>query len=277
MSRVLDIAALIETVTIVRHIDTTVSKRLAMPQTALPDRRDWKTALNALRKLLSDGDDTEQVFVIMRALNAGNGKRNFARLVRTVEGGAMAFAQEELADRLSDPAYIAGFAPGTVGAAYREFLRETGYTAMGLAEVSNLDKAEVPMRHPYAWFGRRIRDTHDIWHVLTGYKADETLGEACLVAFSYAQVGGLGWAFIAGGAALKSLVVTKSTLFARAVWEGYARGRRAQWLAGEDYHALLNEPIAAARARLGLRPAPLYARAQAALGAFASYASLKPA
>ncbi|MBX9815945.1 MAG: ubiquinone biosynthesis protein, partial [Sphingomonas sp.] len=147
-----------------------------MPATPLPDRRDWKTAWRALRRLLSNGDDTEQVFVIMRALNAGNGKRNFARLVRTVEGGAIAFAQEELAERLSNPDYIARFAPGTVGAAYREFLRETGYSAMGLAEVSNLDKAERPMPHPYAWFGRRIRDTHDIWHVLTGYKADETLG-----------------------------------------------------------------------------------------------------
>lgn len=248
-----------------------------MAQTLLPDRRDWKTAWGALRKLLANGDDTEQVFVIMRALNAGNGKRNFVRLVRSFEGGAMAYARQELAEQLSDPAYVASFAPGTVGAAYRDFLRETGYSAMGLAEVSNLEKAEVPLAHPYAWLGRRIRDTHDIWHVLTGYKADETLGEACLVAFSYAQLGGLGWAFIAVGAAIKSVAVTKSSLFARAVWEGYARGRRAAWLAGEDYHALLNEPIAAARARLGLSEPRLYARAQAALGANASYASLKPA
>jgi ubiquinone biosynthesis protein COQ4 len=34
---------------------------------------------------------------------------------------------------------------------------------------------------------------HDIWHVLTGYRRD-ALGEACLVAFSYAQTRGLGWA-----------------------------------------------------------------------------------
>lgn len=244
-----------------------------MAETLIPDRRDWKTARAALRTLLRNGDDTTQVFVIMRALNAGNGKRNYARLVRSFEGGEIAFAQVELADTLSDPAYIASFKPGTVGAVYRDFLAATGYSAMGLAEVSNLDKAEVPMRHPYAWFGRRIRDTHDIWHTLTGYKADETLGEACLVAFSYAQVGGLGWAFIAVGAALKSIVVTKRLAFARAVWEGYRSGRRAVWLAGEDYPALLNEPIAAARARLNIGEPVAYRRAQATLGAFASYAS----
>lgn len=244
-----------------------------MTETLLPDRRDWKTAWRALRTLLSDGDDTTQVFVIMRALNAGNGKRNYARLVRSFEGGRIAYAQQELADKLSDPAYIDSFAPGTVGAAYRDFLHSTGFSAMGLAEVSNLDKEAQPMRHPYAWFGRRIRDTHDIWHTLTGYKADETLGEACLVAFSYAQVGGLGWAFIAVGASIKSILVTKSFAFTRAVWEGYRSGKRTAWLAGEDYPTLLNEPIDAARARLGIREPKAYKQAQRALGAFASYAT----
>lgn len=244
-----------------------------MAETLLPDRRDWKTAWRALRRLLANGEDTEQVFIIMRALNAGSAKHNYARLVRSHEGGRIAFAQEELADSLSNPDYIASFAPGTVGAAYRDFLALTGYTAMGLAEVSNLNNDAEPVDHPYAWFGRRIRDSHDIWHVLTGYRADETLGEACLVAFSYAQIGGLGWAFIGLGASIKSIVVTRRFAFARAVWEGYRRGRRASWLAGEDMDALLAEPIAAARARLGVAPAPRYIRAQAQLGAAADYAS----
>ncbi len=111
-----------------------------------------------------------------------------------------------------------------------------------------------------------MRDTHDIWHVLTGYKADEHLGEACLVAFSYAQVGGLGWALIASAASLKSLRETKGTLFAKAVWEGYRHGRAARWISGEDYLTLLHEPIEAARRRLGIREPVLYRRAQAELG-----------
>ncbi len=132
------------------------------------------------------------------------------------------------------------------------------------------------MPHPYAWFGRRIRDTHDIWHVLTGYKADESMGEAALVAFSYAQVGGLGWAFIGGAAALKSIRVTGSTLFARAVIEGYRNGRKAKWVAGEDYEKLMHEPIEAARARLGIPTPTAYLHAQRELGAeLASYLSAR--
>lgn len=236
-------------------------------------KRDWRTAWRALRKLLADGDDTTQVFVIMRALNGASTPNNYHRLLRTPAGARQAYRRLELVDRLSDPEFVAGFAPGTVGAAYRDWLRETGYTAAGLAEVSNLDKVDR-IEHPYAWFGRRSRDLHDVWHVLTGYKADETMGEAALVAFSYAQTKGLGWAFIAAGAALKSLRATGNTLFARAVLEGYRLGRRAEWLLGEDPEALLGEPLDAARRRLKLGEPVAYKRAQAALGAtLASYAS----
>ncbi|WP_375382707.1 Coq4 family protein [uncultured Sphingomonas sp.] len=239
-----------------------------------PYRKDWRTAFGALRKLLANGDDTHQVFVIMRALNGSATLNGYHRLLNRPGGGRIAYRRPELAEMLSDPAYVASFAPGSVGAAYRDWLADTGYTAAGLAEISLGGVDRLADEHPYAWFGRRTRDLHDTWHVLTGYKADETLGEAALVGFSYAQTGGLGWAWIALGAALKSRGVTGNWLFARAVWEGWRNGRRAAWLLGEDYDAVLHEPLDTARARLGIREPVAYRRAQAALGpALASYAS----
>lgn len=229
-------------------------------------RRDWRTAFDAIKKLLADTDDTPQVFRIMRALNVGNAPMNYARLIASERGGRIAYDRVELAQRFSDPAFVAGFAPGTVGAAYRDFLESTGYSADGLVSVSKLEPSEDDLAHPYAWFGRRVRDTHDIWHVLTGYKADESLGEAALVAFSFAQVGGLGWALIASAAALKSTRIAGNTLFARAVIEGYRHGRRATWISGEDYLELLHEPIDAARARLNIQTPVAYLRAQRELG-----------
>ncbi|MGH8787504.1 MAG: Coq4 family protein [Cupriavidus necator] len=216
-----------------------------------PYKQNVFAAFQAVRKLMANGNDTEQVFRIMRALNGPSMPRNFNRLLGTPDGRRMVYQRIELAERLSDPAYVARFAPGTVGAAYRAFLEQTGYSADGLAKVSNLDQEPV-VEDAYMWFGRRTRDIHDIWHVLTGYRADESLGEAALVAFSYAQTGGKGWAFIAIAASLKSLRVSGSLAFARAVLEGYRLGRRAQWLLGEDYEKLLHEPIDAARARLGI-------------------------
>lgn len=244
-------------------------------QAAETYKRDWRTAFGALRKLLANGDDTTQVFIIMRALNGAATPKNYEKLLRTEAGARLAYQRVELAaERFSDPELLASFAPGTVGAAYRDWLAETGYSAQGLAEVSNLDKRETPIQHPYAWFGRRTRDVHDIWHVLTGYRADETMGEAALVAFSYAQTKGLGWALIAAGAALKSVRETGGRLFAKAVLEGYRHGKRARWLLGEDYEALMHEPLDAARERLGIAEPVAYRRAQRELGAeLASYAS----
>src|SRR3546814_10034282 len=94
---------------------------------------------------------------LMKALNAGKSERNVARLLATEEGGRTAYERVELTQRFTDKAWIAQFAPGTVGAAYREFLETTGYSADGLAEVSKIIR-EDELAHPYAWFGRRTRE-----------------------------------------------------------------------------------------------------------------------
>ncbi len=219
-------------------------------------RKDWGAAFSALRRLLSDADDTAQVFRIMRALNAGTAKAGYDRLLQTPEGGRLAYQRTELAALFSDPAFTGQFAEGSVGAAYSAFLKSTGFSADGLAMVSRADDTMREAEHPYAWFARRTRDTHDIWHILTGYSANDPLGEACLVAFSYAQTGGLGWAFIAVGGVFKALRTPGGSRAARAIVEGYRLGRRAAWLSGEDYERLLAEPLEDARNRLRImRPA----------------------
>ena len=234
--------------------------------TIQPLRRDWGTAWAALRRLLADGNDTVQVFRIMRALNADTSHRNYARLLREPGGGRIAYDHVELARRFSDRAWVDALPEGSVGAHYRAFLDRTGFSAQGLADISYADgEGWQDAAHPVAWFGRRERDVHDIWHILTGYTAEEHLGEACLVAFSYAQTGGLGWAAIALGAALKSLRITGERAFAKAVWEGYRHGRKAKWLHGEDYEALLAEPLDAARRRLNIAEPVAYHAAQARL------------
>jgi ubiquinone biosynthesis protein COQ4 len=231
-------------------------------------RRDWRGAFSALRKLLADADDTTQVFRIMRALNTDSAPKNYRKLLTTPDGGRLAYQHVELSERFGDRAWLDAMPAGSVGAAYRAFLDRTGFSAEGLADISYTDNLNIRgEEHPYAWFGRRERDIHDIWHVLTGYTAEEPLGEACLVAFSYAQTKGLGWAFIAAGAAVKSLKVTGGTSVVQAIREGYRHGKAAKWLSGEDYERLLAEPLDAARRRLNIADPALYHAAQGKLAA----------
>ena len=232
-----------------------------MSDIALPiaaPRMDLVRAFRALRALLRDKEDTAKVFEIMRALNGGATVKGYHRLRRTPEGSALAMARTEMAPILDDDATMARFAPGTVGASYFAWKRAEGLSAEGLAEVSrSVNGAAKPGDdNPYAWFGRRTRDTHDLWHVLSGYGRDG-LGEASLVAFSFAQTGGLGWGFIAMGAIVQALKRGEFRAI-RAIIEGWRRGRHAAWLQGQDYRHVLSEDLEAARRRLRIRPARAY-------------------
>jgi len=244
---------------------------MAAPTTVVSnDRKDWAEAFRAMRKLLADPGDTVQVFRVMKALNGGTAARNYRRLIATPDGGRIAYQREELVARLTDPGFLARFGPGTVGAAYREFRDRTGFSADGLAAVSKQVERERSDEHPVTWMGRRERDLHDIWHVLTGYPADDPLGELCLVAFSFAQSHGLGWGFIAVIGALKSLTQPHGRDVVRAVWEGYRHGRTAQWLHREYIATLFAEPLEVARARLVIRRPVAYERVQRTVSAASS-------
>ena len=216
----------------------------------------WGHALRSLRKLLADKEDTGSVFEIMRALNGSSTAKGYQRLLTTRDGGRLAYQRQEFAERLMDDAWLDSLPEGSVGAAYRHFIRSEQISAEGLIEISRQNSAHVDEAHPYAWMGRRTRDVHDIWHILTGYHRDG-LGEACLVAFSFAQTKGLGWAVIAMGAASKARK-DKSQPYVKAIWQGYQRGKAARWLLGEDYERLMAEPLEAARQRLGLTPPTIY-------------------
>lgn len=222
-----------------------------------PQRIEPLTALRAFRKLVADKEDTAQVFEIMRALSGRSLARGYNHMLKTQEGGRQAYLAEELAHKLDDPVWLARFEAGTVGASYRAFREARGFTAEGLADEARKIGPQVDAQHPVVWYSRRIRDVHDIWHVLTGYETD-ALGEACVVAFSYAQTRNLGFAFIGWGAAREIQREMRSVPARRAVWQAYRSGKAARWLPGLDYEALLAQPLDIARKRLNIQPASVY-------------------
>ena len=215
------------------------------------------TALRAFRKLVQDKEDTAQVFEIMKALNGGSTARGYRRMISTFEGGRQAYLRDELAHKLDDPVWLSRFPAGSVGATYRAFREERGFTADGLAKVEREVVPFIDAEHPMVWYSRRLRDVHDIWHVLTGYGTD-ALGEACVVSFSYGQTGSLGFAFIGWGAAREIQREIRNVPARRAVWQAWRAGRRAHWLPGLDYEALFALPLEQARQRLGIRTPDIY-------------------
>jgi ubiquinone biosynthesis protein COQ4 len=215
------------------------------------------TAIRAFGRLIRDKEDTVQVFEIMRALTGSSTYRGFKRLIHQPGGGEIAYARHELAPVFSNPIWLAQFPPATVGGVYRAFMAEESLSAEGLAMQSRQNEPRIDDAHIVTWYARRLRDVHDAWHVLTGYGRD-ALGEACVVAFSYAQTGNLGFAFIALAAAGEIKREALRVPVWAAVFEAWRHGRRARWLPAESYDRLFAEPLDAARVRLNIAPPRRY-------------------
>ena len=216
-------------------------------------------ALRALSELLKNKEDTGQVFIIMRSLSGRSTARGYARLLKTAKGGRIAYRRDEIAKTLSDTEFLKRLPEGSVGRAYLHFTTSENISAQGLIDEGRKveNNADIDREHPIAWYGRRLRDIHDLWHVLTGYGRD-AMGEACVVAFSYAQTRSPGFGLIGLAGALKLKKEFPNQPMLRAVWQAYRNGRKAAWLPGEDYLALLAEPLSSARARLNLAEPTLY-------------------
>ena len=213
-------------------------------------------ALRAVRNLLRNREDTHQVFLLIEALRGKTTLRQFARFRQTETGRAVLGENRRLLDRLSDRASLAAFPAGTLGRAYYDFMAAENLSAEGLVEASRVRRP--PASDDVTLFRERGREMHDLLHVVTGYGRDP-LGEACLVAFTYAQNRLKGLAVIAVFAARRIARSRPGQPVRRAVFEGYRHGRSAGWLPGADWEALLAQPVEAIRAEFAVK-SPTYYR-----------------
>jgi len=217
-------------------------------------------AARALRRLLGNPDDTQQVFAIVDALKGRQTERGLRQFAATEVGRQVLAERRHLIDTLNDRTTLAALPRGTLGREYHEFLAEENLSAAGLAEVPR-DRGE--MTPDEQLFANRMRDLHDLFHVITGY-GREPMGEVCALAFTYPQMKGRGIGVIAFVGMLKISRDLPGCGVPGAVAEAYRYGRSAARLAAQDWEALMDQPVAALRVRFGLRPPAKY---QAALAA----------
>ncbi len=231
-----------------------------------PKRRPLK-AMHHMNQLLADKEDTAQVFHIIEALNGDSLRNTFQRFASTSDGQARLAARRSLAPILDDHEALGDLPSGSVGRAYIDFMKREGLTAAGLVEESMIRTADQPVYDDdLAWFSARQRDTHDMFHVLSGYGRDG-LGEAALLAFTHGQNGGgFGILFIAFMGFRKMRKELPASIDLKAVWkEARVNGKAAKKIVDQDIIAMLYEPLEEVRARLSIKPPAAY---RAALKAF---------
>ena len=218
---------------------------------AMQPRVAWK----ALKELIANPEDTEKVFVIVRALSGKTLLRGYNRFVKTEVGQKILDERRELVDTLLDREALAQLPEGSLGRHYLHFVSSENISADGLVDASEIDDREFDNEN-IARYGNRLRDQHDLWHVLTQYGRDVT-GEACLLAFTVAQTWNPGLALIALAGVFK-IGSDNDWRVARASWSAWRAGRRAAWLPAQDWEALLAQPIDEVREQLGLVAPEVY-------------------
>ncbi len=213
-------------------------------------------ALDAIRKLIRDKEDTAQVFRLLVALRGRSFERNFARFSKSPVGIRVLANKQDLITVLTDRAYLESLPAGSLGRVFQAFLDDCGITPEGLnaaADEAGLSAYKLP--EDMLRYESRVRVQHDLWHVVAGYGCDG-FGEVCNVAFSYPHTRNIGFMVIAiAGGWNYSKAFPKEPIMA-AMWQGLKRGRATKWLPETDWEAMLPLPLDDVRARLNVPGLP---------------------
>lgn len=226
---------------------------------AVQNRVDFLEAGRGIRELIRNPDDTKQVFRVIRAL-AGNAlERSFQRFAASETGARVLREERSLVDRLNDRAYLESLPEGTLGREYAEFTRREEISPDGLIDASDEARfdadAEEVLTPDRQLFANRLRDMHDLWHLVTGYQRD-LIGEGALLAFTYRQTRNRGIGFIVAVAYLKAgRAMPQQRVLIR---DGWRRAANTAWFPSADWEALLERPLDEVRRTLRVEPTAAY-------------------
>ncbi len=221
-------------------------------------RRRWRQGLRSLGRFITTPSDLGNSFEAMLALAGPTIAKEFERFASHPVGRAMLAEtpRRDLNALLGDRAALAAMPRGSFADAYLSYL---GGEDMGSADyfLEAADLYEKARRFGWSedqlWFVRRMANSHDLFHVISGYGRD-ICGEVGIVCFTAGQVPLLPLRLLMPYfAVLKPSQPLRWVRFLRAC---YGHGRDTPRLSCVDYEALLPLPLAEARARIGVPPLP---------------------
>jgi ubiquinone biosynthesis protein COQ4 len=219
-----------------------------------PDRRrDFRPikALQHFRKLAANKEQTEHVFHIVSYLRGPFFYRRLRAFWNSPQGQLLLNDPRRLYPSLDDHTALRKLPANSFGRAYLDFMEKEGLTAVGFEnEYDKYKDTTDEFEDVLDRFHRRLRDTHDILHILTGYGRD-ALGEQCILAINFAQNRNIGVGLIAfAGPIEASRSGAKLAPMLKAVREAVRIGNNAANIVHQDLFALLKEPLDEVRKRL---------------------------
>ena len=223
-----------------------------------PRLQPWK-AWQHFSRVLKDKEQTDELIGVFDTLPWCGVGEAASEFLATERGRAIYQSEPYLPDILDDHARLRQMPKGSFAQAYCDFMEREGLTAAGLVEASGDTRNGMEMLEDgVEWYGDRLRDTHDILHILTGYGRD-TLGEQCVLAFLFHQRPSPGHLFVAwaGTLLMKVKLRTRAPILG-ALLEARRHGRLTQRIVEQPILELLPMQLDEVRARLNVRTPSKY-------------------
>ncbi|MDP5104529.1 MAG: Coq4 family protein [Erythrobacter sp.] len=207
-------------------------------------------AVRSFQALIKDKEDTSLVFQIFESLPSKGFLPRVRELALSDQGEMLRANEPHLAEILDDHATLRRTPTGSLAHAYCDFMEAEGLSAAGL--VAESERSGRPKYSDLVqWFVERSRDTHDLFHVLTGYGRD-ALGEQCVLLFTHGQAPSQGHLLIgyAGAANIKKMIKGSKAPVLGAVRQAHRTGKGAPRLIAQPIRELLAQPIDDVRAMM---------------------------
>lgn len=205
-----------------------------------------------------DKERTDEIIGVFDALPWRAAAESASSFLRSSRGQAIYQSEPCLPDILDDHVALRKTPKGSFAHAYCDFMEREGLSAAGLVAATGNDRNGQPLFNDgVEWYNDRLRDIHDILHILTGYERDP-LGEQCLLAYLFHQRPSLGHLAVstAGTLLMKIQLETKAPIL-RALIQAHRHGRRCPRIVEQSIREILPLPLTEVRERYNV-PEPLW-------------------
>jgi ubiquinone biosynthesis protein COQ4 len=193
--------------------------------------------------LALDTTDTRQVFYLAIAVERETLPRVAARLAADPSGRELLRTRPAIDSKHVDFEALRALPPDTLGGAYARALQAQGLDP-------DIFQRPPGLPEDLAYVAQRARQTHDLWHVLTGLKTDIP-GEVALQAFTHAQLHqNFSKLIVRFGLAFFGL---RYPHMWKMVKQARAAGAQASFLLGVRWEDWWATPLSEVRARFGVR------------------------
>ncbi|MBE9208625.1 hypothetical protein IQ244_19200 [Nostoc sp. LEGE 06077] len=208
---------------------------------------DFKVILKALVNLYRDPTNLDYVYDIEDGLHDSKAAKSSVNWLKT-QSAIEQLIQERYIAPHPDIEKLLQYPETSLGYAYASYIQKNGFDPGFYRPIKVEDDI--------SYLTLRMRQTHDIWHVVTGFKTDG-LGEIGLKAFEMAQTR-RNLAFVLVGVSLLGTLVKSPDQLPNLLEQitlGYKMGSTAKPLLTQKWEEHWDKPLSEWRDKLDIQPA----------------------